>query len=270
MDECDTIDGVKDRLIENPLLCTFDIESLACSSTSINLRPCLTIDQIEAVKTIYSGPVSVLDRSQIYPGFSYGSESGWIYQEQTLSDAFAIPILQNLVYNNLNYDYRTFNFGTDVRDVDARAGLYIDEISPDLSSFRKSGGKMLVTQGWADQLNAATWPIQHLQALQAFFHGDVSDFFNLFMIPGAGHCGASPNYLDVPATYHTLDKLIEWVEKGDRPEWVLSTDPPDGGNRTRLLCPWPKTAKFVNGGDISWWRSYVCDETTPSREAGGI
>ena len=79
-----------------------------------------------------------------------------------------------------------------MRDVDAKAGLYIDEISTDLSSFRKSGGKMLITQGWADQLNAAKWPIEHLQALQAFFDGDVSDFFNLFMIPGAGHCGSSP------------------------------------------------------------------------------
>jgi feruloyl esterase len=68
-------------------------------------------------------------------------------QEQTLSNAFAIPILQNLVYNNLNYDYRTFNFGSDIKDVDTKAGVYIDEISSDLSSFRNLGGKMIVTQG---------------------------------------------------------------------------------------------------------------------------
>jgi feruloyl esterase len=226
----------------------------------MSLNPCLTADQIVAVKAIYAGPTSTLDGSEIYPGFSYGSESGWLDQEQSLSDAFAIPILQNLVYDNLNYDYHSFNFGTDVRDVDARAGLYIDEISTDLSTFRQSGGKMLVTQGWADQLNAAIWPIQHLQGLQDFFHGDVSDFFNLFMIPGAGHCGPSPNYPDVPATYHTVEKLVQWVEKGERPEWVRSTDPPDGSNRTRLLCPWPKTATFVKGGDELSWKSYVCDE----------
>jgi hypothetical protein len=68
-------------------------------------------------------------------------------QEQTLPNAYAIPILQNLVYNNLNYDYRSFNFGTDIRDVDTKAGVYIDEISTDLSSFRNLGGKMLVIQG---------------------------------------------------------------------------------------------------------------------------
>lgn len=259
LDKCDTIDGVKDRLIENPLLCKFDIGSLACSSTGINQSSCLTADQIAAAKAVYAGPRSTLDGSQIYPGFNYGSESGWLDQEQLLSDAFAIPILQNLVYDNLNYDYRSFNFGSNVRDVDNKAGVYIDEISPDLSAFRKSGGKMLVTQGWADPLNAATWPIQHLEQLQSFFHGDISDFFNLFMIPGAGHCGASANYPDVPATYHTLEKLIQWVEREEKPEWVLSTDPPSGANITRLLCPWPKTAKLLRGGDQSWWGSYVCE-----------
>lgn len=257
LDQCDIIDGVKDGLIENPLLCEFDIASLACNTTGINAVPCLTPDQIGAVNAIYAGPVSTLDGSQIYPGFSYGSESGWLEQEQLLADAFAIPILQNLVYDDLNYDSSTFNFGTDVKDVDAKAGVYIDEISTDLSSFRKSGGKLLVTQGWADQLNAATWPIQHMGQLESFFHGDISDFFNLFMIPGAGHCGASANYPNVPATYLTVERLIEWVEKGEKPTSVLSTDPPSGANITRLLCPWPKTAKFI-GEDQASAKSYAC------------
>lgn len=260
LDRCDTIDGVKDRLIENPLLCKFDIETLACNSTATNQDTCLTPDQVAAAKEIYKGPVSSLDGSQVYPGFNFGSESGWLDQEQSLSNAFAIPILQNLVYNNLSYDYHSFNFGTNVKDVDNKAGSYIDEISNDLSSFRRHGGKMLVTQGWADPLNAATWPIQHLQGLERFFHGDVSDFFNLFMIPGAGHCGASVNYPDVPGTYHTTEKIIEWVEKGERPQNVLSTNPPNGGNRTRLLCPWPKTARLLKGHDQSRSESYVCEE----------
>lgn len=257
LDKCDTIDGVKDGLIENPLLCNFDIETLACSSTSISPASCLTPDQIGAVNAIYAGPVSTLDGKQIYPGFSYGSESGWLEQEQLLANAFSIPILQNLVYDNLDYNSSTFNFGSDVRDVDAKAGAYIDEISSDLSSFRKSGGKMLVTQGWADQLNAATWPIEHMRQLKEFFHGDISDFFNLFMIPGAGHCGASANYPNVPATYLTIEKLIDWVERGEKPASVLSINPPSGANITRLLCPWPKTARF-SGNDQSSAESYFC------------
>ncbi|KAN0103452.1 putative feruloyl esterase B precursor [Hyaloscypha variabilis] len=258
LDKCDTLDGVADRLIENPLICDFDIESLACNSTA-NTSTCLTSPQIQAAKAIYTGPKSALDGSQIYPGFSYGSEIQWFMQEQTLSDAFAIPILQNLVYDNLSYDYHTFNFGSDVQDVDAKAGIYIDEISTNLSSFQASGGKLLVTQGWADPYNAAIWPIKHMQDLQNAMGADISDFFNLFMIPGGGHCGAASGYPDVPASYHTVSKLVQWVERGEKPDGVVSTGPPNGENRSRLLCPWPQTAKLVPGGDELWWGSYLCE-----------
>jgi hypothetical protein len=138
---------VADRLIENPLLCSFDIKTLACNSSSTNTSTFLTDAQISGAEAIYAGPTSTIDGSEVYPGFSYGSETEWLMQEQTLPNAYAIPILQNLVYNNLNYDYRSFNFGTDIRDVDTKAGVYIDEISTDLSSFRNLGGKMLVIQG---------------------------------------------------------------------------------------------------------------------------
>lgn len=196
--------------------------------------------------------------TQLYPGFSLGSESEWLLQEGNLANAFSIPILQNLVYDNLSYDSDTFNWASDVADLDARAGSLIDEISPDLSTFRNHGGKMLVTQGWADPYNAALWPIQHLEQIQNFYKSDVSDFFNLFMVPGGGHCGAAQYYPGVPATYHTVSALVSWVERGQKPEEVLSTDPPDGSGRTRKLCAWPATARFV-GGDEEDWRSYVCE-----------
>lgn len=214
-----------------------------------------------AVKAIYAGPSSTLDNTQIYPGFSFGSEISWAQQEQSLSDSFSIPILQNLVYNNLTYDYRSFNFGSDVKDIDTKAGVFIDEITTDLSAFQQFGGKMLVTQGWADPLNAAEWPIQHLQDIkQEMGEDEVDKFFSLFMVPGGGHCGATTvGYADVPATYHTLEKLVQWVEKGDKPEYVVSTGPVSGKNISRLLCPWPRTAK-LNGTERSpWnWESYVC------------
>lgn len=145
LDKCDTIDGVADRVIENPLLCKFDIDTLACKVA--NTSACLTTEQLAAAKAIYAGPVSTLNGEQLYPGFSFGSEGGWVYQEELLADEFSIPILQNLVYDNLTYNPETFDFGADVADVDTRAGVLIDEISTDLSTFKRSGGKILVTQG---------------------------------------------------------------------------------------------------------------------------
>lgn len=249
---------MQDRLIENPLACDFDLSSLACGNGTSNATFCLTATQIEAAKAIYAGPTRPGNGSHIYPGFSLGSENEWAMQEGDLAEAFSIPILQNLVYNDLNYSGDSFDWESDVVDVDVQAGTHIDEISPDLSTFRNCGGKLLVTQGWADPFNAAIWPIQHLERVEDFFGGDVSDFLNLFMIPGGGHCGAADHYPAVPATYHAMVELVKWVERGQKPEAMLSTNPPDGSERTRKLCPWPQTARYVVG-DSDDWTNYICE-----------
>jgi len=148
VESCDGRDGVIDGVIENPLRCEFDVECLACEGNTGNTSSCLTKEQLEAVKAIYEGPKSRDGEEFIYPGFSLGSESEWMMQEGELADAFSVPILQNLVKDDLGYDASTFDFGKRaVSEVDEKAGKYIDEISPDLSAFRDGGGKMIVTQG---------------------------------------------------------------------------------------------------------------------------
>lgn len=165
------------------------------------------------------------------------------------------------MYNDLNYDASNFNWASDVKDLDARAGAYIDAIDPDLSPFQEKDGKLLIYQGWADPFNAATWPIEHLERIRAATAdgGDVSEWPNLFMVPGGGHCGAAAHYSQVPATYDAVEKLVRWVEEGEKPREVVSDEAPDGSARTRKLCAWPKTARFV-GGDVDDWESYVCEE----------
>lgn len=257
LDACDAVGGVEDRVIGDPLSCNFEVNSLACDSENPGNEVCLTESQLDAAKAIYAGPVDSKTGEQLYPGFSFGSEIEWLLQEGDLADAFSIPIMQNLVYDDLIYNSSDFNWASDVVDVDQKAGTLIDEIDPDLSAFRNRGGKMLVYQGWSDPFNAATWPIEHLTQIEEALGGDVGDFFELFMIPGGGHCGAASYYPQVPATYHTVGKLVAWVEQDERPENVLSTDPADGSNTTRKLCPWPQIAQYV-GGDENYWESYTC------------
>ena len=261
LDKCDALDGVMDGLIENPLDCQFDIDSFACNATDsvLNSTTCLTTAQLGAAKSIYKGPTRPDTGAEIYPGFSFGSESSWLLQEGSLADDYAIPLIQNLVFDDVGYNARNFNFASDVDRVDHTASPRIDAISPDLSSFECKGGKILVTQGWADQFNAATWPIQHMSDIEKTT-GHIDDWFKLFMVPGAGHCGANPAYPHVPATYATLAALVEWVENGHRPLQLLSTGPLDGSNTTRKLCPWPQTAHYI-AGDKDDWASYRCKTT---------
>jgi feruloyl esterase len=262
LDACDLQDGVADRVLENPLSCTLDVSTLACDSESSNNSACLTEPELTAAKYIYEGPRHSITNESLYPGFTFGSEIEWALQQGELSTAFSVPILQNLVKNNLSYDATSFDWASDVDDLDAHAGSLIDAIDPDLSSFRNNGGKLLISQGWADPFNAATWPIEHWEAIKAATattdSDDVSDWLNLFMVPGGGHCGAAAHYPQVPATYHSVAKMVQWVERGGKPDEVLSSDAPDGSGRTRKLCAWPTTARFV-GGDVDDWGSYVCE-----------
>ncbi|XXH00108.1 hypothetical protein Hte_006450 [Hypoxylon texense] len=260
LEKCDTIDGVKDGVLENPLLCDFDITSLKCSSSETNSSTCLTPAQISTAQKIYAGPVDSRSNISLYPGFSVGSETEWLFQEGHLAEVFSIPILQNMLFNDLSYDASTFNWGTDVDAVDMRVGTLIDEISPDLSALKATGAKIVMFQGWSDPYNAATWPIKHLGQIEDFFGGDVGDWFRLFMIPGGGHCGSASNYPQVPGTWHALDAVVQWVETGQPPAAILGTDPADKElkEKTSKLCPWPQTAKF-HGGDPNDWNSYECE-----------
>lgn len=184
LDRCDELDGVRDGLIENPLACDFNVSTLACDATAANSTGCLSQPQVAALQKIYGGPRNSTGHS-LYPGFTFGSENELIQQTSgSLSGSFTASILQNVVFGDLAYDVGSFDWDADVALVEARAGSLIDEVSPDLSAFRARGGKLLVTQGWADPYNAATWPIDHKGQLEDAMGGDVSDWFSLFMLPG--------------------------------------------------------------------------------------
>ena len=258
LDACDENDGVLDRLIENPLACRFDIDTLACTASS-NATICLSEAKLDAVKAIYAGPRRADTGVEVYPGFTFGSEIEWALQQGNLSRDFSVPILKNLVFDDQHYDNSSFNWASDVDVVNAEAGSLIDSLDPNLSGFRSRKGRLLVHQGWADPYNAATWPIEHLQQVSGAMGGSVDDFYRLVMIPGGGHCGGASYYPTVPATYHFIEPLVRWVESNGEqaPMQFLSTSPAEGGNRTRKLCVWPTVAQYT-GDDQDDWNSYTC------------
>lgn len=144
--KCDKIDGVEDGVIDDPSKCIFESTSLLCKSgqarTDNNEVACLNETELATLRAFYAGP-----GTNVYPGFAKGSESEWLVQEEELYTAYAVPILQNLVFKNLNYDYMTFNFRSDVATVDEVAGPLITATSPRLDAFKLRGGKLIATQG---------------------------------------------------------------------------------------------------------------------------
>lgn len=260
---CDTLDGVEDNLIENPSDCKVDITTLQCNfaqnATSNGTTVCLTAAQIKAAQAVYAGPKNTLTGEEIYPGFAHGSENTWLLQETTLYQEFSALILKEVVFQNSSYNISTFDFGSDVAKVDLMASPLIDMINPNLSSFEARGGKLITTQGWADAYNSPTWPIEFMKQIKAAtsLSNMSSEFIQVFMVPGGGHCGPASSYPHVPGTYDVLDALVPWVEKGIVPTQMLSTGTEDGTNATRKLCPYPDNAKYVQG-NVDDWASYTC------------
>ena len=74
---------------------------------------------------------------------------------------------------------------------------------------------------------------------------------------GGGHCGANENYPQAPYEPELLETMIKWVEEGITPQEIRSSKTLDGNKRTRKVCPWPQTARYI-GGDSDNWESFVC------------
>lgn len=80
MADCDTLDGVKDGVLEDPRRCHFAPEKLLCSGEESN--SCLTTPQIAGLKKVYDGAKNPRTGEQIFPGEMRGGEAGWEFGSQ--------------------------------------------------------------------------------------------------------------------------------------------------------------------------------------------
>ena len=267
MSTCDQLDGVVDGQLDDPRACRFDPASIAC--TGADAPTCLTAAQIAVVKKIYSGAVD--DRGQhLYPGGqAYGSElawAGWLIPQnpsgaQTSTTAWRIgngwvkylafennpPTSYTL--NDIRFDRATFE------RVRRLAGLY-DAIDPDLSDFKRSGGKLIMWHGWADQAIPATGTVAYYQAVQDRMGGlsATQSFARLFMFPGMYHCGGGTG----PSSFDLLTGLMNWVEAGDAPTRVVASQVVGGAVvRTRPVYPYPMVARYDGSGSTDDAANFV-------------
>ena len=76
MRQCDVIDGLEDGILNNPLECEFNVESLACEGEVSDT--CLSEQEVAAAKTIYED--FYVDGKRVFPGYPVGAElypGGW-------------------------------------------------------------------------------------------------------------------------------------------------------------------------------------------------
>jgi len=277
---CDSLDGLKDGLLEDPRACRFDPSRLLCKANDNS--ECLTPPQADALKKIYAGPADPRTRGPIFPGYPPGAEAAagtwdtWIAAANpaaAIQFNFGNTYYGQAVFEDPKWDFRTFNFDTDVRFGDAKAGTVLNSTSLDLRSFRAEGGKLLQYHGWGDAAISALSSIEYYAAVQAFLSkfpdgrsanaGPVIDFYRLFMVPGMGHCGGGAG----PNTFDAFSALEAWVEKGVAPEQIIGrgTFAGDGARMTWPLCAYPKIARYKGTGDPKDAANFQCVAPNPSR-----
>ena len=159
---------------------------------------------------------------------------------------------------NPNYDTSAITY-TKFRQLFAQANIEYDSIiginNPDLSPFQAAGGKMITWQGLADNLVFSEGTVKYYKEVREVTRGDVSDFYRLFLAPGAGHCYSEAG----PAPPDALVELVAWVEHGVAPETLLaSTTGPGNVTVKRNLCRYPLVSKYNGVGDPDAVSSYTC------------
>ncbi len=252
---CDALDGVKDRVIENPRQCKFDPKVLQCAAG--DAASCLTSPQVQSARTMYQPVVNSRTTKEIFPGLEFGSEMGWATFGGAQPFGIGTGMYQFMVFKDPKWDYKTLNFDTDMALVDKIENGVINAMDPNLKPFFAHGGKLLQYHGWADQQIPSGSSVEYYQSVLDTIGGQikVKDNYRLFMIPGMGHCGGG----DGPASFDMLAALEQWVEKGKTPDAVpaahLTNGQPD---RTRILCPYPQVAAYKGTGDSNDAANFSC------------
>ena len=280
LEKCDELDGIKDGILNNPRDCKFDVATLLCKGEKVD--SCLSQAQLNAVKTYYEGPKDSKG-NPLYYGFPFGgetSESGWSmwvtgglkyhqnsgdYQEGLGSDfpapvvpnaqhAFGTNIMKYLIFHDPDWTYKNYNYDT-FREDAKLAGKTLNATNPDLSAFRKQGGKLLMYTGWSDVAITALGTIGYYEDVVAHNKTAANDV-RLFMMPGVGHCfgGKGPSWVN------WLDELDKWVETGKAPDQITAyfVDEKMQPTGSRLLCAYPQTAEYDGKGDPRDVSSFSC------------
>lgn len=266
---CDLLDGIEDGVLDDPRACDFDPATLTCAAGQ-DPATCFTPKQVEAVRKIWAGSMDAAGNS-LYPGLVPGGEASgwprWISGTKPFTSLHwlaAEGFFRHIVFENLEWDFRSFDYGEDLAFALEKVGHALDAADPDLRPLRDRGGKLIVYHGWSDADISPLGSIDYYEDVISVLDGtgdrehalrETQDFFRLFMAPGMGHCRGGPG----PDQFDALTALERWVEHGEPPERIVASRISDGVvERTRPLCPYPQVAKWTGTGSTDDAANFVC------------
>lgn len=262
---CDANDGLADELIEDPSRCKFDPATIQCKGADAD--SCLTAGQVDTVRKIYAG-AKFKDGTPIYTGFERGSEMAWAFMIEKEPFSVNTNYFKGMVFQDPNWDFRTFDVDRDTRLAIERTSKYVDANNPDLSAFKKSKGKIIMVSSWNSLALPPRQLMEYYKSVEKAMGGPekTNDFARLFAVPGSGGC---PGFMSNVGDFDAYAAIEKWVEKGEAPEKIIySHRTSNNGSagmtnpgkvyRTRPVCAYPKVSKYNGSGDINEAANFHC------------
>ena len=254
LNRCDLLDGVKDGLLENPLRCTFDPKEIECKSgDSAN---CLTTAQVGAVQKIYAGPINPRTNEKIWSPLFRGSELDWSFFTESAAPIGIATSALRMIVGDPSWDYRSIDFDRHVALADKSDIARVSASNPDISSYVRGGGKLILSGGWNNALVPAGAVLDYYNSVQATVGiEDTRQGVRLYMVPGMIECNGGPG----TDTFDMLAAMRRWVERGEAPNDVLASRVEHGKVvRTRPLCPYPQVATYRGNGSTDEAANFAC------------
>lgn len=301
MRQCDKLDGLVDGVINNYMACRaiFDVKQgapnrnpWAAKRCPDNVDPnpqdtsaaaCLTDGQIATLEMVYSPYIFATPLANGVRSFGMWvpntdpSGSGLIVNERYRGQQGAAEnarmhshlgvlgvtgfLMRDLTANPLDY---AEGGALNKRRVELSA--IVDSTNPDLSAFRKRGGKLMVVIGTNDTLASPGAQLAYYQSvLDKMGRPAVDSFARLFVLPQTSH-GLSGNTYNtdgegrqvavepIPNIYDRLGLMMDWVENGKAPGKSVTVT---AGERSMPMCSYPEYPKYSSGPNGSA-SSYTC------------
>jgi len=182
---------------------------------------------------------------------------------------FGTQYFMNMVFDNPDWQFRTFNIDRDVPIADEKTARILNSNDPDLSGFQKRGGKLILYHGWSDAAIPAQNAINYVDSVATKMGAaNIEGFLRLYMVPGMQHCGGGAGTTSfgeagTPAAdrFHDIDAALEaWVEHGQAPSEIIASklNPSGAVIRTRPLCPYPSVATYKGTGSTDDSANFAC------------
>jgi feruloyl esterase len=263
---CDGIDGLVDGLITDPRACRFDPASIQCENGRVTDQ-CLTAAEVAAARKLYDGPKDPVSGVALTIGGPMkGSELAWSgvfvqgpWYENVMNAGFKIfglsfsafiakDSIANIVYetNPENFKLEQFEFtATNFDRIRPLNGLYA-ATNPDLHSFQRRGGKLILWHGWSDPHISPMNTIAYYEAVESLMGADqTGNFVRLYLPPGMYHCGGGAG----PSNFDLLVPMMNWVEANKAPDEIQTYQvKKDKELRVRPMYPYPQVAVYNGFG----------------------